>query len=140
MKRVILWLVVLIAVTGIAAVGFSNFFGSIRVQREAAAYIEALENCAPIEQDAWAPLLRGTANRSVIGPDEGACEVSMEVLGGGTIRCRLEKDGVEVLKGYVQEGSDTVTFFGGQSASIRYSSENPDPFTELLNGPNCALN
>ena len=139
MKWVIRIAIALIVIAGTGAVAVSYFFGSMRVQREAAAYLEALDNCAPFEQQAWAPLLRGSLSRSVAGSQEGACVVSMDVLGGGQIRCKLDEAGVALMREYVQEGAETVTFLGGQTASLRYSSENPDAMTRLLNGPDCAL-
>ena len=139
MKRVLRILAVLIVIAVIAAVGISYFFGSLRVQREASAYLEALESCTPFEQQAWAPILRGTTQRSVAGVEDGSCVVTMEALGAGQIKCALDSDGVALMKEYVQVGADTVTFLGGQTASLRYSSENPDPMTQLLNGPDCTL-
>jgi len=126
-----------IVLAGVAAVGVSYFFGSLRVQKEARAYIAALESCTPFEQQAWAPILRGTMGRSVVGEEDGACVVTMDALGAGQIRCALDGDGQAVMVQYIQDGADTVTFLGGQTASLRYSSANPDPITELLNGPSC---
>ena len=139
MKWVFRIAVVLIVLAGIGAVAVSYFFGSMRVQREAAAYLEALDTCTPFEQQAWSPLLRGSLGRSVAGTQDGACVVTMKALGGGQIRCALDADGVALMRDYVQEGADTVTFLGGQTASLRYSSENADPMTRLLNGPDCAM-
>ncbi|WP_171181486.1 hypothetical protein [Ruegeria sp. HKCCD8929] len=132
-------LVVLIVLAGIGAVGISYFFGSLRVQREAVAYIGALETCAPFEQQAWAPILRGSMKRTVVGTDGGSCIVTIEAFGSGQMRCALDGDAMELMIRYVQDGADTVTFLGGQTVSLRYSSENPDPVTELFNGPNCVL-
>ncbi|WP_171181192.1 hypothetical protein [Ruegeria sp. HKCCD8929] len=132
-------LVGLIVLAGVGAVGISYFFGSLRVQREAAAYIDALETCAPFEQQAWAPILRGSMKRTVAGTEDGSCIVTIEALGSGQMRCALDDDAMALMTRYVQDGADTVTFLGGQSVSLRYSSENPDPVTELFNGPSCVL-
>ncbi len=137
MKRAIRILVILIILAGIGAVGVSYFFGSLRVQREAAAYLDALEACAPFEQQAWAPILRGTTGRSVVGPQEGSCAVTMEALGAGEMTCTLDEANRAIFAQHIQDGADTVGFLGGQTVSLRYSSENPDPVTELFNGPNC---
>ncbi|MEM6637553.1 MAG: hypothetical protein AAF667_16865 [Pseudomonadota bacterium] len=132
--RIVLGLAVIAALSSVAV---SYFFGSMRVDREAAAYLSALETCAPLEQDAWVPLLRGTMARAVAGPDGDACVVTMAGLGGETTRCTLDSAARITMAGFIQQGADTVTFLGGQTASLRYSSENPDPMTELLNGPAC---
>ena len=71
--------------------------------------------------------------------EEGSCVVTMEALGVGQMRCELDEDQRALMAAFIQDGADTVTFLGGQTASLRYSSENPDPMTELFNGPNCAL-
>lgn len=139
MKWVIRIAAVLIVVAGVGSVGISYFFGSLRVQAEAAEYIEALNSCTPFEQQAWSPLLRGSLGRTVVGPEDGGCAITMETLGGPPLRCKLDDEALAVMIAYVLEGADTVTFLGGQTASLRYSSENPDPMTELMNGPDCAL-
>ena len=139
MKRAFRILAILIVIAGIGAIGFSYFFGSLRVQREATAYIGALKSCTPFEQQAWAPMLRGTTGRSVKGSEDGACVMTLEALGAGNLRCNLEGDDLALMVKYIQDGADTVSFFGGQTISVRYSSEDPDPLTELMNGRNCEL-
>lgn len=139
MKRAIRIASVVILLAGLGAVGVSYFYGSLRVQREAAAYLDALERCAPFEQQAWAPILRDTTERSVAGVDGEACVVTMEALGAGRVQCRLTGEAVDTFARFIQDGADTVGFLGGQTTSLRYSSENPDPMSELLNGPDCSF-
>ena len=139
MKRALIILVALIAVAAIGAFGVSYFLGSLRVQREAAAYLEALESCTPFDQQAWAPLLKATSGRSVVGPSDRGCDVTIAALGAGQLRCSLDDEGLALMVRYIEEGVETVTFLGGQTASIRYSSETPDPMTELMNGSDCTF-
>ena len=137
MKRAIRILGVLVILACLGAIGVSYFFGSLRVQREATAYLDALESCTPLDQQAWAPILRATTSRSVVGPEGETCVVTMEALGAGEMRCALDAANKAVFAQHIQDGADTVGFLGGQTVSLRYSSENPDPVTELFNGPNC---
>ena len=137
--RVLRILALLIAVAGLAAVGTSYFFGSLRVQRDASAYVAALQSCTPFEQEAWAPILWMSQRRSVDGVQDGRCVASMDTLGAGRIRCALDEADRAVMIEYVRDSAETVTFLGGQTAILSYSSENPDPLTRLMNGPACAL-
>lgn len=139
MKWAVRIVIALVVIAAVGAVLVSYFFGSLRMQREASAYLAALETCTPFEQNAWAPLLRGTIGRSVAGPEGDACVVTIDGLGGETTRCTLDSAAQTTMADFVQQGADTVTFLGGQTASLSYSSENPDPMTELLNGPACVL-
>ena len=84
-------------------------------------------------------MLQGTTGRSVKGSQDGACQIILEALGAGNLRCSLAGDDLALMVQYIQDGADTVSFFGGQTISVRYSSEDPDPLTELVNGPNCEL-
>lgn len=139
MNRLLRTLAVLLLLVGVTAVGVSYFFGSIRVQREASSFIAALQTCSPFEQQAWVPIVRGTMMRSVVGMEDGSCVVTMDALGAGQIRCALDANTTPLMVQFIQTGADTVGFLGGQTVSLRYSSEGPDPMTELLNGPNCAI-
>lgn len=139
MKWVIRIVVTLAVIAAVGAVLVSYFFGSLRVQREASAYLDALETCTPLEQDAWAPLLRGTIGRSVAGPEGESCVVTMEGLGGEITRCTLNTEARAIMADFIKQGAETVSFLGGQTVSLTYSSANPDPMTELLNGPACLV-
>lgn len=137
LRRVFRFLAILIVIVGAGTVAFSYFYGSLRVQREANAFNEALLDCTPFAQQAWAPMLRGTMAREIVGTEGDACVMTMQALGAGQLRCRLDADGKALMLRFVQDGADTTGFLGGQSVSLRYSSENPDPMTELMNGPAC---
>ena len=139
MGRLITIILALVVLAGIGALAFAYYFGGPRVERDANVFISALGNCTPFEQEAWVPMLRSAMGRAVVGPEGANCVMTMEGLGGESIRCTLNDADKALMLQFVRDGAETVTFFGGQTASLSYSSDNPDPLTQLLNGPNCTV-
>lgn len=133
----IIRITIVAVVLAVLFVSYLYFFGGLRLRMEMGAFAQRIATCEPFEQEAYQPLVRRSFSRSITPLEDGQCQFQFEGLGGEQIVCTLpEAEWAAFSEGhYVQR--DNVDIWGNMS--FRFSSENPDHVTAVLNSPACVV-
>ncbi|MCG6901487.1 MAG: hypothetical protein LJE68_02295 [Rhodobacter sp.] len=132
--RIAVVLIVLIALGG----GLYVYqFGGLRTKREIAAFAEKLTGCTAFDQDFREPIAGGIMNRAILGNVDGRCGVRFDTFGPQKLVCNFDIAEMPKVADAFAGQSANIGIFGGYS--IHVSTSDPDPLTEFMNGPDCAV-